>query len=106
MSGPDHKASLNPSEFKKYVNNIRNTEMILGSHIKAITKSEKKNLTSARKSIVISNDINKNDIININNLEVKRPGTGIKPSEFYKIIGKRAKKSLKTNQILKRSDIK
>ena len=42
MNGPDHKASLNPREFKSLVDNIRKVETMLGSSIKKITKSEKK----------------------------------------------------------------
>ena len=106
MLGPDHKASLNPSEFKKYVNNIRESETMLGNHIKTITKSEKKNISSARKSLVISNNIIKNDKITTDNLGIRRPGTGMHPIEFYKVIGKKVNKSLKANHILKRSDIK
>ena len=42
MIGPDHKASLNPIEFKLMVNSIRNIEKAIGSKIKKPTKSEKK----------------------------------------------------------------
>jgi len=106
MLGPDHRASLNPGEFKRYVNNIRDSERILGTHIKTITKSEKKNISSAGKSLIISNNIVKNDKITADNLGIRRPGTGMQPKEFYKVIGKKVNKSLKANHILKRSDIK
>ena len=33
-SGPDHSSSLNVSDFKKYIDNIRDTEIILGSNLK------------------------------------------------------------------------
>ena len=42
MDGPDHKASLNPIEFKSMVNSIRNIEKAIGGFIKKPTKSEKK----------------------------------------------------------------
>ena len=50
--GPDHKASLNPKQFAIMIKNIREVEKSLGSEIKKITLSEKKNLKIVRKSIV------------------------------------------------------
>ena len=40
--GPDHKASLEPREFREMVDNIRKVEKSLGINIKKITNSEKK----------------------------------------------------------------
>ena len=106
MIGPDHKASLDPYEFAKYVKNIRDTEIMLGSEIKEVTKSEKKNIVTARKSLILSCDVKKDDKISIDNLVVKRPGNGIQPADFYKTIGKKINKSLRANHVLKKTDIK
>jgi len=106
MKGPDHKASLEPEEFKKYIDNINNTIIMLGDNIKKITKSESKNIKSSRKSLVISSDLKKDDILTIDNLTIKRPGNGIQPINFYKYIGKKAKRALRINHVLKNSDLK
>ena len=50
--GPDHKAGLNPNEFKAMVKNIRIIEKMLGSKTKKVTRSEKKNIKIVRKSLV------------------------------------------------------
>ena len=42
MKGPDHKASLEPVEFKKMVDAVRNIESALGREIKKITKVKEK----------------------------------------------------------------
>ncbi len=42
MRGPDHKASIEPLEFKQMVDHIRLTEKILGSEKKTVSKSERK----------------------------------------------------------------
>ena len=39
-SGPDHKASIEPKEFKEMIQAIRNTEKMLGSNIKKPTAIE------------------------------------------------------------------
>lgn len=92
MEGPDHKASLEPNELKMMVDSIRNVETALGNGIKTLTESEKKNIKVARKSIICSSDIKKGDIFTENNLTIKRPGTGLSPKMWDRIIGKKAQR--------------
>ena len=54
---------------------IRNIELALGSDVKNPSTSELKNIKIVRKSIVAKNKIKKGDIINENNVTVKRQGT-------------------------------
>jgi N,N'-diacetyllegionaminate synthase len=99
--GPDHKASLEPKEFKELVLKIRNIEKALGDGKKKISKSEKKNLKIARKSIFVLKDIKKGERYSLQNLTTKRPGTGISPMKIKYIIGKKSKKSHFKDSILK-----
>lgn len=92
MEGPDHKASLEPSELKQMVSSIRNIEQALGSGHKVISDSERKNIAIARKSIVAACDIKKGEIFTEDNLTVKRPGTGISPMRWAEVIGTKANK--------------
>jgi N,N'-diacetyllegionaminate synthase len=100
MKGPDHRASLEPEELKKMVKAIRNIEKSFGSGIKEPSNSEKINISIARKSIVAKKFINKGDIFNTNNLTVKRPGNGTSPMEWDNIIGKRAMKNYKPEDLI------
>ncbi len=98
LSGPDHKSSLIPKEFKSMVKKIRNTEIILGSSEKKLSSSESNNIRIVRKSIVASTEIKKGEILNEKNISIKRPGTGIPASSFYKVLGRKSKKNYKKNQ--------
>ena len=100
MKGPDHKASLEPAEFKKMVDAVRNIENALGKNIKKITKSEKKNLNIARKSIVAIEEINKGDVFSKNNIGVKRPGGGLSPTNWLVILGKSSKKRYRQHDFI------
>ena len=100
MKGPDHKASINPEEFKMMVASIRNITQALGDGKKRVTKSEYKNLSIARPSIEAAYSIKKGDKFNKNNLAIKRPGTGISPMKWEKILGKKAKKSFVKDEII------
>ena len=101
MTGPDHKASLSPNELKLMVDNIKDTEIMLGNNIKTISKKELDIAKVARKSIVAKINILKGEKFSENNLTTKRPGTGISPTLWLKIIGKKAKKNFKYDELIK-----
>jgi N-acetylneuraminate synthase len=88
MEGPDHKASLNPIELKSMIDGIRAVELTLGDGIKGPRPSEMKNKVAARKSIVAIRYIASGTQITVDDIAVKRPGNGISPYNYWKIIGK------------------
>jgi N-acetylneuraminate synthase len=92
LPGPDHKASLEPSELAQMVRSIREVEAALGSPIKQPSASEVKNRPVARKSLVAAVDIAKGELFTTANLGVKRPGEGIDPVHYWEWLGKRANK--------------
>ena len=100
MEGPDHKASLEPDELKAMVSSIRNIEFALGDGHKTVSESERKNIAVARKSIVAAKNIKAGEVFNENNLTVKRPGNGISPMDWEKVIGKTAKKDFVEDQLI------
>lgn len=100
MEGPDHKASLEPDELKMMVSSIRNIQSALGDGIKKPSKSESKNITIARKSIVAKCDIQKDDIFTEDNLTIKRPAQGMSPMKWDEIIGSIAKKDYKEDDLI------
>ena len=98
LKGPDHSASLEPRELIRFIEAIRTTEEILGSHQKTPTKSEMKNINHARKVIVASKNISKGDKFNLKNVTVKREGKGLSPVYWDRVIGSRAKKNYIVDQ--------
>ncbi len=100
MPGPDHKASLLPHELKEMVEAIRIVEKIKGDGHKRPTASELKNRDIARKSIVAAKNILAGEIFSSENLTVKRPGTGISPMLWDEIIGKKAIKNYKKDELI------
>ena len=100
MEGPDHKASLEPHELAKMVMSIRNIECALGNGDKIPSSSEKKNRIVARKSIVAAKDIKKGDVFTTDNITVKRPGSGIDPMRWNDIIGTKAVRAFKEDELI------
>ena len=62
QEGPDHKASLEPDQFKNLVNGITNVSISLGNGEKKIRDSELKNISKVRKSIIAKKNIKKNEL--------------------------------------------
>ena len=100
LQGPDHKASLEPQELKNMVTAIRNVEVALGSPEKKVTDSEEKNKLLVRKSIVALKEIKEGDLFSEDNLTVKRPGNGISAIKWLDVIGKKAPRNFKVDEII------
>jgi len=100
LEGPDHAASLNPIELSHMVRGIRLIETALGDGVKRPTASEEKNMRVVRKSVVAARDINKGKTIQLEDLCVKRPGTGISPMKISEIVGREAVKDFKLDDLI------
>lgn len=100
LQGPDHKASLEPKELKRMVTAIRNVEAALGNPEKMVTESEEKNKLLVRKSIVALKDIREGDFFSEENLTAKRPGNGISAMKWQEIIGKKAPRNFKADELI------
>ncbi len=98
MEGPDHKVSLNPKQLKKMVQAIRNIELALGKKDKQVSISEERNKIAARKSIVANRAIKCGETLTEDNIAAKRPGGGISPMEWEKVIGTLAKKDFEKDE--------
>jgi N,N'-diacetyllegionaminate synthase len=100
MQGPDHKASLEPSELKAMVLAIRNIEKALGDKEKKPSPSERVNIGIARKSIVANQIIKKGAILSEKNITIKRPGIGLSPMLWDEIIGTIASKDYQIDDLI------
>lgn len=98
MEGPDHKASLEPDEFKAMVQAVRNIEVAMGEGHKCVTPSEAKNMAIARKSIVAARPIKKGEEYTTENLTTKRPGDGVSPMRWYEVLGQKAKRDFEEDE--------
>ena len=119
LPGPDHKASLEPDEFKNMVDGIRgveaeivlgrkaeniikkmNIDEALGDGVKKPNTSELAIAKLARKSIVASADIKSGEKIKEEMLMIKRPGTGIAPKHLREIVGRFAFEDIKIGELI------
>lgn len=100
MEGPDHKASLEPNELSQMIKMIRNVEDAFGDGVKIPRDAEISNIAIARKSIVASRKICRGEMLTEDNITTKRPGTGICPMNWKKVIGTLAIRDFEKDELI------
>ena len=100
MEGPDHQASLEPGELAAMVACVRHIERAMGNGEKTVSPSERKNIAVARKSIVARRNIKAGELFTEENITVKRPGTGISPMRWFEVLGQRAVRDFKKDELI------
>ena len=105
MEGPDHRASLDPTELKLMVKSIRNIEKALGDGVKKPNKSEELIKKVVRRRVIIARDLEKGHILTEEDLEYKRANNGIEVEFYENVLGKKLVYSKSKEDILEWRDI-
>lgn len=100
LPGPDHKASLEPTELKQMVSAIRIVEQALGSGRKHPAPSELKNMSIARKSLVAAAAISAGEPFTTENLAVKRPGNGLSPIRYWELLNRKSGRDFSADEVV------
>lgn len=103
--GPDHMLSATKDELNYMIDRIREFEVMRGNGIKAPIGNEIIDRNLSRKSLITISSIKKGERFSKDNVDCKRPGTGIAPQYMEMIVGRRAAKDLAEDQILSWEDI-
>jgi sialic acid synthase SpsE len=98
--GPDQASSIEPSELRDLVAGIRSIEKSMQLGEKEILSEEQPLTEIFREAIVAWTDIPAGGVLTEENIWVKRPGKGIPASEYFGVLGKRAARALKKDEVL------
>ena len=101
MPGPDQRASLEPQELAAMVYAIRVVQSALGDGRKKPQAAELKVTAVARKSLVAARAIRKGARVQKEDIAIKRPGTGLPPSQIRAVLGRIAKANLPEGTVIK-----
>lgn len=93
IGGPDAFFSLDFNKFSEMVNAVRNAENAIGKIDYTLSNRVKKNKQFAR-SLYVVKDIKAGDVITEENVRSIRPGFGLHPKYYNKVLGKNAKKNI------------
>jgi pseudaminic acid synthase len=103
IGGPDASFSMNEVEFKAMVNAVRQAESAIGMDVYDLTEKQKAGKVFAR-SLYVSKDIKKGEIINESSIRSVRPGLSLHPKYFHELMGKKALKDFRMGDRINRED--
>ena len=100
LQGNDHYHAGDPEDFAKAVNNFKLIQTILGQKEKTVLDCEQIPRREARRSLVLTHDMKKGEVLTEKDLIAKRPGTGISPKYQDIVLGRVLKEDMKEDDIL------
>lgn len=87
IGGPDASFSLDEAEFTQMVKAVRGAQKAIGKVSYELTEKQKSGKQFSR-SLYVSKDVNKGDVITKENVRSVRPGYGLHPKHLKDILGK------------------
>lgn len=104
IKNPDSEFSMEPAEFAAMVRDIRDAVRIRGQVTYELTESEKAS-TVFRRSVFAVQDIQKGEQFTTENIRCIRPGYGLFPKGFYKLLGAQSAQEIKRGMPITDEDI-
>ena len=105
MFGWDHAVSADPAEMRALVEGARRAHKALGSTRRRLTEEDARRHPAYRRSIVAAREIPAGHRLAEEDLDFKRPGTGISPAEFRYVLGRTTAKPIAADEMLQWSDL-
>lgn len=106
MEGNDHRISIMPNDLSKMIKAVRQVEESLGkTNGRTISQGEMINRETLGKSIFVKKNVIKGSIYKENMLVVRSPGKGLQPNKKNELLGKIARRNIKSGEILYESDL-
>jgi N-acetylneuraminate synthase len=104
MFGWDHKVSATSDEMKAIVEGSKRIVAALGSYRRVLSQDDEEKKPAFRRSIVAARTIPEGKVIEVADLDFKRPGTGIEPQYYKLIIGRIARRTIQYDEIIQAED--
>ncbi len=105
LPGPDHRASLEPDELAEAVDLARVATTARGTPVKEPTDAERENRETIRKSLHAATRIEMGERLTRDRIAIKRPATGISPTQYDAVLGRRVAAALKPGDPITREAV-
>lgn len=103
--GMDNQMATEPKEMKEMIDSCNAVYKSLGSFNRVVSDDELIQRTKMRRSIVYTKDMSIGDIITIEDLDFKRPGNGVPPSNIETVLGKKLKRNVYADSMVLLNDL-
>ncbi len=105
MPGWDHAISADPDELRTIVEEGRNVYTALGGSTRIVTEAEVEKRKAFRRSLVTRHPLPSGQLISEEDLDAKRPGTGISPAELEYVVGRKLARDLGQDEVVRWEDL-
>ena len=105
LPGNDHYHAMDKLDLKRFLSKSQKYRELIGEGSKNL-ELERAARLNARRSIVAASDIKAGDILDENNLTIKRPGHGISPIHWDEVVGKTVTKLIKEDKLIHWSEFR
>ncbi|WP_246540702.1 N-acetylneuraminate synthase family protein [sulfur-oxidizing endosymbiont of Gigantopelta aegis] len=102
--GMDNQMAMEPNEMSLMVNHCRIVQQALGDEERIVLSEEIEQRTKMRRSIIATKDLSAGTQLTTDDLDVKRPGTGLPPEKMKQLIGKILVQDVKENTLITVAD--
>ncbi|ACR79976.1 N-acetylneuraminate synthase family protein [Kosmotoga olearia] len=106
LPGNDHYHAMDKEDLSRFVKLLDEYKEFLGNFEKHYIKEEEISRLNARRSLVAKRFIPAGKIIEETDIEIKRPGTGVSPLLYDKVIGSKATRDIGEDEILQFGDFR
>ncbi|MEM1444524.1 MAG: N-acetylneuraminate synthase family protein [Planctomycetota bacterium] len=103
-AGPDHAASLEPAELSTYVANVKHAAQSLGPIAKRCSEAERDVRQVSRQSLSYTRDLPAGHVLTREDLQTRRPGSGIPGANGPAWIGRRLSQPVKAGSLVHPQD--
>ncbi len=102
--GMDNNMATEPEEFAKLIQNCKNVHAAMGSRERVVSEAEYAQRKKMRRSVIAAKDLQVGHVISEDDLDVKRPGDAIPPSEIPNLIGRKLARDVAADAIMREED--
>ena len=103
--GMDNQMATEPKEMRAMIAACNKVYESMGGSARILCEEELGQITKMRRSIIAKTDLRQGDSITLDNLEFKRPGTGIPPSELSNVVGRIVDKPIRRGSVVLPDDL-
>jgi N,N'-diacetyllegionaminate synthase len=105
MPGWDHAISADPAQLETLAHDLPLVWRSLGSSKRVVSEAEMEKRLRFRRRVVLRHAVPAGHVLQITDLDFKRPGTGIHPNEYPYVVGRSARRALEADHELEWEDL-
>ena len=105
LEGWDHAVSADPEEMAIITSAAKRIPAALGSRRRVVSEAEHNQSLVMRRSIVAGRDLPVGHVLALEDMDFRRPGTGISPNEAARLVGRELVRNLVSDELLSEDDL-